>query len=154
MATWPSTWLEFLRTLVFPIVYFVTLIPEDMYFTADGARSLFFAIFFFSMPLSFLAGMKTIYCVTLVPAYFVLLLFFSLLLHSSSQALLYVAISFFLAALKVEVPISICLHSYAARAAFTCAPSTRILLLFLSALSNQGGWISLAGCYTQGAHFL
>jgi len=52
---------------------------------------------------------------------------------------LVLGVALFVAAVKVGVCMSVCLHRYAAHAAFKCGPCTNMALGVLGSLANQGG---------------
>lgn len=78
---------------------------------------------------------RTIYCILIVPNYMVSLLLVLNLKHSALLLLISLALSM----TKVNICMSVCLHRYAAHAAFRCGPVTNFLVCALGCLANQGG---------------
>jgi len=81
-------------------------------------------------------GMRTAFCIVVVPTYMSSLI---LCLSLSSNPIYVLAASLALAILKVAVCMSVCLHRYAAHAAFKCGDMTRLCLMILGCSANQGG---------------
>jgi hypothetical protein len=111
-----------------------------------------------------LTGSRTTYCSVIVPTYFTSLALAWTLSSSSSHQqqqqqswwyhhlhpMLLILASVVLAVVKINVCMSVCLHRYAAHAAFTCGPVTRLGLLVCGCLANQGGplwWASHHRCH-------
>lgn len=89
---------------------------------------------------------RTIYCILIVPSYLASLL---LCVHLHYSFLL-LPISLILAIGKVNICMSVCLHRYAAHAAFRCGPITNVVMNVLGCLANQGGpvwWASQHRCH-------
>jgi fatty-acid desaturase len=94
----------------------------------------------------FLHGMRTSFCVVAVPTYMASLVY-AFSLPNPTSALL---IALTLAILKVGICMSVCLHRYAAHAAFKCSESVRFGIMLLGCLANQGGpiwWASQHRCH-------
>lgn len=92
-------------------------------------------------------GMRGTFCVVAVPVYMASLVFS---LGFNKNPLLLLGISLVLAIIKVGICMSVCLHRYAAHAAFKCNPTTRFLLMILGCSANQGGpiwWASQHRCH-------
>lgn len=90
--------------------------------------------------------MKTVFCTLTVPLYTSSLLF----IFSLRSPLPILAISVVLAMAKVGFCMSVCLHRYAAHAAFKCGPITQLFLFVLGSLAHQGGpiwWASQHRCH-------
>jgi len=93
-----------------------------------------------------IGGSRTIYCIVVTPCYMLSLLLCSHLNHS----LLLLAISLVISIAKVNICMSVCLHRYAAHAAFKCGPMTNLFMNALGCLANQGGpiwWASQHRCH-------
>jgi hypothetical protein len=84
----------------------------------------------------YICHMKTIFCTLVVSTYFCSL---GLAFWVMPQPFRLVAVAFVLGMVKVGIPMSICLHRYAAHQAFTCGPVVKWCLLILSCLAHQGG---------------
>jgi len=92
-------------------------------------------------------GMRTAFCIVVVPTYMSSLI---LCLSLNSNPIYVLAASLALAILKVAVCMSVCLHRYAAHAAFKCGDMTRLCLMILGCSANQGGpiwWASQHRCH-------
>jgi fatty-acid desaturase len=99
-----------------------------------------------SFATSAIMGMRTLFCIVVVPSYMVSM---SLALTLPYPALVLLA-SLLLAIVKVGVCMSVCLHRYAAHAAFKCGYFTRLFVTVLGCLANQGGpiwWASQHRCH-------
>jgi len=91
-------------------------------------------------------GMRTTFCTIAVPTYMASLVF-SLALPHPAMALL---AALTLAVVKVGICMSVCLHRYAAHAAFKCSDFVRFLVMTLGCSANQGGpiwWASQHRCH-------
>ena len=89
---------------------------------------------------------RTIYCILIVPC----TMASTVLVGQFDNWPLLLGISVALAICKVNICMSVCLHRYAAHAAFKCGPITSFLLLVLGCLANQGGplwWASQHRCH-------
>lgn len=97
-------------------------------------------------------GSRTVYCILVIPTYMTSLL---LCLWSEGQyrynpATGLIAASVALAIVKVNICMSVCLHRYAAHAAFKCGPIAKAAVAVLGCLANQGGpiwWASQHRCH-------
>lgn len=99
-----------------------------------------------SFATSAIIGMRTLYCIVVVPSYMVSM---SLALTLPYPPLVMIA-SIVLAIVKVGVCMSVCLHRYAAHAAFKCGYFTRLFVTVIGCLANQGGpiwWASQHRCH-------
>jgi len=104
---------------------------------------------------SFLAaaasGSRTIYCIAVVPTFFVsLILSFRLGVPGLLFPLSTIVLSVAVAITKVNICMSVCLHRYAAHVAFRCGPVTKAAIAVLGCLANQGGpiwWASQHRCH-------
>ena len=91
-------------------------------------------------------GMRTAFCTIAVPTYMASLIF-SLTLPNPVIAL---TMALLLAIIKVGICMSVCLHRYAAHAAFKCSDTTRFWIMVLGCSANQGGpiwWASQHRCH-------
>ena len=86
----------------------------------------------------FLGRMKTIFCTLIVPTYYCSM-FLSFWTLADQHPFRLLVVAFVLGMVKVGIPMSICLHRYAAHQAFTCGPVIKWFLLVLSCLAHQGG---------------
>lgn len=111
-------------------------------------REIFGAILLFHMSTAFFVhGMRTLFCVFCVPMYLSSIMI-AFTLNASPVVLLLVALV--LAAYRVAICMSVCLHRYAAHAAFKCGPVTQLALNLLGCTANQGGpiwWASQHRCH-------
>lgn len=93
-------------------------------------------------------GMRTTFCLVVAPVYVTTLLVVPWTLGSG--ALMAVAAAVALGIWRGGVCMSVCLHRYAAHAAFKCSPAVRFLLNFLGCAAHQGGpiwWASQHRCH-------
>ena len=93
-----------------------------------------------------IVGCRSVYCILVVPTYMTSLLLCFQLNISIWTVVLGVA----LAIVKVNICMSVCLHRYAAHAAFKCGPITNIVMNVIGCLANQGGpiwWASQHRCH-------
>eukprot|EP00521_Asterionellopsis_glacialis_P006612 CAMPEP_0195284942 /NCGR_PEP_ID=MMETSP0707-20130614/2954_1 /TAXON_ID=33640 /ORGANISM="Asterionellopsis glacialis, Strain CCMP134" /LENGTH=327 /DNA_ID=CAMNT_0040344351 /DNA_START=76 /DNA_END=1059 /DNA_ORIENTATION=- len=90
---------------------------------------------------------KSMYCIAVVPANMVSLLLAAYL----KTPLVYLwGMALVVAMTKVNICMSVCLHRYAAHAAFKCGPCTNFAVNILGCLANQGGpiwWASQHRCH-------
>ena len=99
--------------------------------------------------LSLIEGKRTVFCVAAVTCYVTSLLVIPATL-SQSFIIPSILLSVFIAIWRVGICMSVCLHRYAAHAAFKCNPSTRLVLNVLGCAANQGGpiwWSSQHRCH-------
>lgn len=116
-------------------------------------------------------GIRTTYCLLVVPIHFVSLLFCVTIAAAAATvagdaddddggggrtttvallAVAYLTASLSLAVVKVNVCMSVCLHRYAAHHAFDCGSAIDVVLNVLGCLANQGGplwWSSQHRCH-------
>ena len=90
-------------------------------------------------------GMRGVFCLVAVPCYLTTLLILPPTLSGSPALLLVLAAS--IAIWRVGVCMSVCLHRYAAHAAFKCSPVTALFLNLLGSLAHQGGPIWWASAH-------
>ena len=128
-------------------IFFLYLIGNENFIGQYSFQQIFGAVLLFNVITSFLIhGMKTVFCIVCVSMYLTSILI-SCTLPNPSVLLL---ISLILAAYKVVICMSVCLHRYAAHAAFKCSPFTQLLLNLLVCAANQGGpiwWASQHRCH-------
>ena len=106
-------------------------------------------LYFVQVILSLLEGKRTVFCVVAVTCYLTSLLVIPATL-SPSFIIPSVLLSVFIAIWRVGICMSVCLHRYAAHAAFKCSPATRFALNILGCTANQGGpiwWASQHRCH-------
>lgn len=128
----------------------VLLTPFCLYKLASNAPQIqtAFLIFLIGGILSAVTihGMRGTFCVVAVPVYMASLVF---CLNTSNPTLVLLA-ALMLAILKVGICMSVCLHRYAAHAAFKCSETTRFFIMLLGCSANQGGpiwWASQHRCH-------
>ncbi len=99
------------------------------------------------------SGRRTVYCIVVVPTFMASLLLVTRL-NEDDTTLYHMVLCLFtavaLAIFKVNICMSVCLHRYAAHAAFKCGPITQVGLGILGCLANQGGpiwWASQHQCH-------
>lgn len=88
----------------------------------------------------------TVHCVVIVPTGLASLWLVVVLDHP----LRLLAVSLALGITKINICMSVCLHRYAAHAAFKCGPCTSFALCVVGCLANQGGplwWASKHRCH-------
>jgi fatty-acid desaturase len=100
-------------------------------------RNAFVCLLVASSTICILDGtVKTPFCTVVVPTYMCsLLLVGSLNIHPA----LMLTMSMLAAGTKINICMSVCLHRYAAHAAFKCGPATSVFINTLGCLANQGG---------------
>lgn len=93
-------------------------------------------------------GMRTIYCVFLVPVYLASMLVLPGTLSWPIFSTFW--ITSIIGIYRTGICMSVCLHRYAAHAGFKCGPITQFFLNILGCLANQGGpiwWASQHRCH-------
>jgi len=91
---------------------------------------------------------RTVYCIFVVPTFMASLLLCVSLHNMKPEAALTIAL--ILGIFKVNICMSVCLHRYAAHAAFKCGPAMNMFISVLGCLANQGGpiwWASQHRCH-------
>jgi fatty-acid desaturase len=134
--------------MAFNIFAPVIFLASDM--SSSNHVKTFVSLLLLSYLASILTGRTTVYCVLLVPTYLVSLLLVITISEEAGRILTYLCISLILAIAKVNICMSVCLHRYAAHAAFKCGPVTHVCLALLGCLANQGGpiwWASQHRCH-------
>lgn len=131
-----------------PAVYWASLLEPER-------QLLFYVVLLVTILTSrFVCGMVTPFCFANLPLYFCtsFLLGFWVpeIATSTWRSWTLLTISFALGTAKVGIPMSVCLHRFAAHAAFQCSAITRFLLLVVGCLAHQGGPIWWAA--THRAH--
>ncbi|KAL7526291.1 hypothetical protein ACHAWF_003809 [Thalassiosira exigua] len=110
---------------------------------------IFATVFVLQVVLAYAAhGMRTVFCVVACPVYMTSLLVLPGTLESRIVPTLGLALG--IAIWRVGVCMSVCLHRYAAHAAFKCGPATQFLLNVMGSLAFQGGpiwWASQHRCH-------
>jgi hypothetical protein len=103
-----------------------------------GGQLMYYAIYLGCIAAAkYICHMKTIFCTLVVSTYFCSLGLAFWVWPRLSPLL--VVLAFGMGMIKVGIPMSICLHRYAAHQAFTCGPIVKWFLLILSCLAHQGG---------------
>jgi len=123
-----------------PIVMLVTQLPDEMHMKAYAGLT---AVCIVASVLT----CKSVYCIAVVPANMVSLL---LSAYLETPMIYLLSMALVLAMTKVNICMSVCLHRYAAHAAFKCGPVTNIAVNVLGCLANQGGpiwWASQHRCH-------
>ena len=119
-------------------------------FTSEEQK-LWFTLLAVSIVTSVAMRMKTLYCIVVVPLYMcTLTLSWGLFQQDNYNPLSLFAASIALAVFKVGICMSVCLHRYAAHAAFKCGPLTQLFVTVVGCLANQGGpiwWASQHRCH-------
>ena len=108
----------------------------------------FASVFILQVILAAIEGKRTVFCVIAVTCY--LSSFLVIPATLASAALPTVGLAIFIAIWRVGICMSVCLHRYAAHAAFKCGPATRFFLNILGCAANQGGpiwWASQHRCH-------
>uniref|UniRef100_A0A6U6FV30 Fatty acid desaturase domain-containing protein n=1 Tax=Odontella aurita TaxID=265563 RepID=A0A6U6FV30_9STRA len=138
-----------------PVLYLGSCLPEE-------ERKAFATFILAGYAAAAAVGCRTVYCILVVPTYMA-----SLLLSLRTEGVdvegggddeyrrhyypaFLVATSVALAIVKVNICMSVCLHRYAAHAAFKCGPITHVAMSVLGCLANQGGpiwWASQHRCH-------
>ncbi|KAL7520467.1 hypothetical protein ACHAWX_005190 [Stephanocyclus meneghinianus] len=134
-----------------PVLFLTCLSPDDKEspFWGDWSfQHVFMAVLVFHMTTAyFVHQMRTLFCVFCVSMYMTsLLIVFTLDVRVEYITLAVLA----LAAWRVAVCMSVCLHRYAAHAAFKCGPTMQIILNLMGCAANQGGpiwWASQHRCH-------
>mmetsp|Transcript_8442 Transcript_8442/g.15383 ORF Transcript_8442/g.15383 Transcript_8442/m.15383 type:complete len:350 (-) Transcript_8442:174-1223(-) len=109
---------------------------------------IFASMFFLQAMLAVAQGMRTIFCVVAVPCYLTSLLILPGTISTSIAPT--IALAVFIAIWKVGICMSVCLHRYAAHAAFKCGPGTQLFVNLLGCAAHQGGpiwWASQHRCH-------
>ena len=94
-------------------------------------------------------GMRKVFCVVAIPCYLASLIVLPGTL-STNHVMSTVALAIGIAIWRVGICMSVCLHRYAAHAAFKCGPITQLGLNVLGCAANQGGsiwWASQHRCH-------
>ena len=135
-----------------PILLVTYLCPDEdtetPFFLHYSFPQVFSAILAFNIFTAvFLHRMKTVFCVAAVPIYISSLLnIFTLRSPVIPTLMLITAIAIW----RVGICMSVCLHRYAAHAAFKCGPKMQIFLNILGCGAHQGGpiwWASQHRCH-------
>jgi fatty-acid desaturase len=119
-----------------PVIFLASFLSWD-------DRKQFMGLLLLCYTSAVVTGRTTIYCILVVPTFMSsLVLSKSSLGDDNSRAmkiLLLLSLSVALAICKVNIGMSVCLHRYAAHAAFKCGPTTQLFLAVLGCCANQGG---------------
>ena len=94
-------------------------------------------------------GKRTFFCFCVMPVYLTSLLLIPFTL-TPGTAVPAIALAFLLTAFRIGICMSVCLHRYAAHAAFKCDDVTRFFLNIVGCAANQGGpiwWASQHRCH-------
>lgn len=110
-------------------------------------RYSFLALFLTSCIGAYMTGKRTVYCIVVVPLY---LCSFLLAFALPQDPIVSTSMAVFLGVVKVNICMSVCLHRYAAHAAFQCGPIMKYVMAVMGCLANQGGpiwWGSQHRCH-------
>lgn len=124
------------NVLVPPVLLLMTASKTSLHPSLTPVE-IFAAAFFVQVAVALAEGMITFFCVAAVPIYLASLLVLPATLSTSVAPTL--ALAFSVALWRVGVCMSVCLHRYAAHAAFRCSPATRLFVNVLGCAANQGG---------------
>ena len=94
-------------------------------------------------------GKRTFYCFCVIPVYLTSLILIPPTLIPG-MAVPAIVLAFIITAFRIGICMSVCLHRYAAHAAFKCNTSTRFILNIIGCAANQGGpiwWASQHRCH-------
>mmetsp|Transcript_4000 Transcript_4000/g.8480 ORF Transcript_4000/g.8480 Transcript_4000/m.8480 type:complete len:387 (-) Transcript_4000:554-1714(-) len=130
-----------------PVFLAMTASPTSLHPTFTPIQ-LLGALYVIQVIHSLLMGYRTIYCLVVVTMYLSSL--FVLPMTLSSPVVPTLSLVVFIAAWKVGICMSCCLHRYAAHAAFKCGPLTQLFINILGCLANQGGpiwWAAIHRCH-------
>lgn len=129
-------------------IFFLHQISADDFFMAYSFQQVFGAVLLFQMTTAvILHGMRTLFCIVCVSMYLTSLLIVPTL-NVRPEVLLLVSLG--LAAWRVCICMSVCLHRYSAHAAFKCSTPMQLFLNLLGCAANQGGpiwWASQHRCH-------
>ena len=123
-----------------PIIYLTKTAGSQSYLaqlTHMSISQLFAVVFAAQIILAAFEGKRTIYCLAVVPAYITSLLLIPSTLPSSVVTTLSLAI--FIGLWRTGICMSVCLHRYAAHAAFKCGPFMQYFFNIVGSMANQGG---------------
>lgn len=139
-----------LNVALTPILFLTILSPEDngAFFAGLAFQQVFAVVLAFNIISAyFVHEMRTLFCVVVVSVYMTsLLIMFTLQPRVETTCLAIMIVT----AWKVAICMSVCLHRYAAHAAFKCGPMMQIFLNLLGCAANQGGpiwWASQHRCH-------
>ncbi|KAL7534508.1 hypothetical protein ACHAXR_005919 [Thalassiosira sp. AJA248-18] len=136
-----------LNVTVPPIYLAVTAATASLHSSYTPVQ-IFAAVFLLQVILAAAEGMRTVFCVIAVPCYLTSFMIIPGTLPTSIAPTLVLAIA--IAIWRVGACMSVCLHRYAAHAAFKCGPGTRLFLNVMGCMANQGGpiwWASQHRCH-------
>ena len=110
-------------------------------------RYAFLSLFIASCIGAYMTGKTTVYCVVVVPLY---MCSFLLAFALPQDPIATTSMALFLGVIKVNICMSVCLHRYAAHAAFQCGTAMKYAMALIGCLANQGGpiwWGSQHRCH-------
>mmetsp|Transcript_25695 Transcript_25695/g.55285 ORF Transcript_25695/g.55285 Transcript_25695/m.55285 type:complete len:321 (-) Transcript_25695:208-1170(-) len=131
-----------------PILLLMTAAATTSLHPSITPFGIFATAFLVQMAIALAEGKVTVFCVVVVPIYLASLVALPGTLSTSIAPTL--ALAFFIAMWRIGVCMSVCLHRYAAHAAFKCSPPMRFFLHVLGCAANQGGpiwWASQHRCH-------
>ena len=136
-----------LNVAIPPILLVLSFTSKDGFFGFNFTK-VFLAVWFFNIATAFFVHkMRTVFCVIAVPVYMASLLnIFTLQSPIVPTLVLTMAIAIW----RVGVCMSVCMHRYAAHAAFKCGPLVQLYLNILGCMAHQGGviwWASQHRCH-------
>lgn len=140
-----------LNVALTPILFVTCLAPSaelGPFFAGYSFTQVFLSFLFFNVTSSFFVfGMRTLFCLVCVPVY---MTSFIILATLDVPLIPFIAAILLSAAWRVAVCMSVCLHRYAAHAAFKCGPGVQLMLNLLGCGANQGGpiwWAAHHRCH-------
>ncbi|KAL7456155.1 hypothetical protein ACHAWC_007660 [Mediolabrus comicus] len=121
-----------------PAVFLVmTASEESKWLTQLSMPQLFVLVLIAQIVAAVVEGKRTTFCTVVFPVYLTTLLVIPSTL--STNPLFTIALATFFALWRIGICMSVCLHRYAAHAAFKCGPTTQLILNILGCAANQGG---------------
>jgi len=148
----PPIFLAFTAATTSTTAFFDNNLSADYMYYAEFFTPvrIFAALFLVQAILAYAAhGMRTTFCLVAVPCYMTSILVLPFTLQRG-LILPCIALAIFIAAWRVGVCMSVCLHRYAAHGAFKCGRATQFVLNVLGCAAHQGGpiwWASMHRCH-------
>ena len=124
--------------IIAPIVYLSMTAGSECYLAKlMPIPKLFAYALIAQVILAAIEGKRTLYCLAVVPAYMTSLFIIPSTLSSSVITTL--SLAAFVGLWRTGICMSVCLHRYAAHAAFKCGPFMQYFFNIVGSLANQGG---------------
>jgi hypothetical protein len=126
--------------ITLPIVYLAMTAGSQCYLaqlTQMTIAQLFALVLVSQIVMAAIEGKRTLYCIVVVPVYITSLLIIPSTLSPSISFTL--AVALFVGLWRTGICMSVCLHRYAAHAAFKCSPVMQYFFNILGCAANQGG---------------